>query len=106
MHADTAQSARPGPAPRTPATVIVAFRREYVLSVERLAAFLGLEADALREYEALGSAPPWVAYALLGVAYEQFGVEPVPARSEGTPQRPLPSSAPAPASSTSAEWAA
>ena len=82
MHGDMTRSASRGPAPRTPAAVIVAFRNEYRLSVERLAAFLGVEVEVLREYEALGSAPPWVAYALLAVAYEQFGVEPVDAGSD------------------------
>ena len=82
MPGDATRSASRGPAPRTPASVVVAFRADYQLSVERLATLLSVEAETVREYEALGSAPAWVAYALLGVAYEQFGVEPVDVRSD------------------------
>lgn len=89
MHGDVTRSASGRPDPRTPAAVIVAFRSDHRLSVERLASFLGLETEVLREYEALGSAPPWVAYALLGVAYERFGVEPVDVSSEAPAQPPL-----------------
>lgn len=105
MHGDTMRDASRAPAPRTPAAVILAFRRDYRLSVERLAIFLGLEANVLREYEVLGSAPPWVAYALLGVAYEQFGDEPVDVRSEATTQPLIPGASTA-APAASAERAA
>lgn len=73
MHGDVTRDGAVGPAPRTPAAAILAFRNQYCLTSERLAALLDVEPETLRQYEVAGSAPPWVAYALKGVAYEQFG---------------------------------
>ncbi len=76
MHGEmrVAESARP--APHTPASMITEFRTRHRLTSEQLAALLDVEPETLRQYEALGSAPPWMAYALDGVAYEQFAVVP------------------------------
>lgn len=73
MHGDVTSDGAVRPAPRTPAAAILAFRNEHCLTPERLAALLDVEPETLRQYEAVGSAPPWVAYALVGLDYEQFG---------------------------------
>lgn len=61
----------PGP---TPGATITAFRRRYGLTVGQLAALLTLDAETLCRYEGEGGGPPWLAYALLGVEYQEFGV--------------------------------
>lgn len=73
MHGDVTRDWAEGPAPRTPAAAILAFRNEHCLTLEQLADLLDVGPETLRQYEAADSAPPWVAYALKGVAYERFG---------------------------------
>lgn len=58
----------------TPAAAIVAFRRRFGLSQDRLAEILALDVETLRGYEQARWAPSWVAYALLGVEYQESGV--------------------------------
>lgn len=54
----------------TPAVVISAFRCRHNFTSEHLAVLLDLAPETLREYEAVGEAPPWVAYALISLGYE------------------------------------
>lgn len=59
---------------QTPAATIIAFRQRYGLTLGRLATLLELDPETLCRYEEVGGAPPWFAYALLGVEYQEFGV--------------------------------
>lgn len=59
---------------QTPAATIIAFRQRYGLTLGRLATLLELDLETLCRYEEVGGAPPWFAYALLGVEYQEFGV--------------------------------
>lgn len=62
------------------------FLRRFAIPIADLAELLNLEPEALRRYAESGGAPPWVAYALLGVGYHRFGVEP---ESDSEHDRPV-----------------
>ena len=77
----------PGP---TTGTTIAAFRWRHGLTVGRLAALLDLDPETLCRYEEAGAAPPWLAYALLGVEYQEFGVVTGPSQGDSLGGEALP----------------
>lgn len=68
------QLASGAPARQTSPEAIRSFRRSYGLSLEELAILLDVEPETLQRFEDEGMAPAWMAYALLGLGYELFGV--------------------------------
>ena len=88
MHGEARSEEIARSALRTLPGLILAFRSEHGLTSEQLAILLDVEPEALRQHETLGTAPPWMAYALAGLAYEQFGVAPGDEAARSVPSVP------------------